>query len=47
MFETMIDQVLQAVAASFQGKAIHTGSMNNMKADHIITIGLGNLEQKL
>ena len=47
MFEIFVNQVIQAVGESFRGNTIATGKLNNMKADHVITIGLGNLEQKL
>ena len=47
VFETFINQILNAVSESFQGQTIATGKLNNMKADHIITIGLGNMEERL
>lgn len=47
MFETFTNEVLQAVSASFKGKTLATGNLNNMKADHIIEIGIENLGEKL
>lgn len=46
-FEIIVNQILETVSSSFQGKAIATGKLNNMKADHIITIGLDGVQDNL
>lgn len=47
VFEIFVEQVLQEIAPAIQGKAMSTGKLNNMKADHIISIGVDNLETRL
>ena len=46
-FEVMVQKVLDSISAEKNGIAISTGSLNNMKADHIITFGISSPEEML
>jgi uncharacterized protein YprB with RNaseH-like and TPR domain len=42
MFEVFTNEVLANLASGFNGVVFSTGSLNNMKADHIIEIGFND-----
>lgn len=46
-FEVMVQKVLDSISAEKNGIAINTGSLNNMKADHIMTFGISSPEEML
>lgn len=47
VYEDFVQRVLSSIESDGKTVAINTGALNNMKADHILTIGLNNPESML
>jgi len=47
VYEDFVQRVLSSIKSDGKTVAISTGALNNMKADHILTIGLNNPESML